>query len=311
MTKQGYNLHRITVVRRIINASKRVILPGFHQLSVYEVAKFFIKEVKDTRLNESAAAVTYNFLMAMPPTLLFLFSLVPYLPLKGAEMAMLDTIKLVAPNPEAYSSASKVVTDFMHTQHKDVLSFGILLTLYFSSNGILGLMRTFDRSLSVYKKRSIFARRWTAIKLTFVLMCVAITSLAVLIIQNRKLDKWILKIFHQVILIKIFSFLILLLLVFLAICIVYKYGPSLHERFSFISTGSVFATIVSMLVTTVFFFLVNNFINYSKVYGSIGSIIAFMVWVWLNTLVILIGYELNVSIMLGKISRTKNVEKNS
>lgn len=305
-----FNLRKLSLIRSAITIAKSIVLPGFHKLSVYEVGKFFIKEVKDTRLNESAAAVTFNFLMALPPTFLFLFSLVPYMPLKDTEHIILDSLRFITPNAVAYENVSKIVIDFMHTQHKDVLSFGVLLTLYFSSNGILGLMRSFDNSLSVYKKRSGLSRRWTAIKLTFVLICVTLASLVVLIIQNRILDKWILKIFHQLILIKIFSFLILLLLVFLAISIIYKYGPSLHERFSFISTGSVFATIVTMLVTAVFFFLVNNFINYNKVYGSIGSIIAFMVWVWLNTLVILIGYELNVSIMLGKISRTKNgVEK--
>lgn len=305
MTKH-FNLRKLSIIRSAITIAKNIVLPGFHKLSVYEVGKFFIREIKDTRLNESAAAVTYNFIMALPPTFLFLFSLVPYMPLKDTEHIILDSLRFITPNAVAYDNVSKIIIDFMHTRHKDVLSFGVLLTLYFSSNGILGLMRSFDNSLSVYKKRSSLSRRWTAIKLTFVLICVTLASLVVLIIQNKILDKWILKIFHQLILIKIFSFLILLLLVFLAISIIYKYGPSLHERFSFISTGSVFAAIVTMLVTAVFFFLVNNFINYNKVYGSIGSIIAFMVWVWLNTLVILIGYELNVSIMLGKIHRIKN-----
>jgi len=311
MGKDRFNLYKLSFIRWGINATKTVIIPGFHGLSIYEVGKFFIKEIRDTRLNESAAAVTYNFIMALGPFFLILFSLVPYIPLNGVEHGILDTIKFLTPNVAAYDNVSRIVIDFMHTRHKDVLSYGILLTLFFSSNGILGLMRSFDRSMSVYKKRSGLSRRWTAIQLTFVLICVTLAAMAVLIIQNRHLDKWILKIFHMVILIKIFSYLILFLLVFLAISIIYKFGPSMKERFRFVSTGSIFATIVSMLATYIFFFLINHFISYSKVYGSIGSVIAFMVWVWLNTLVILIGYELNVSIMLGKISRTKNgMEKN-
>ncbi len=306
MPKEGYTPGKLFLLRRIINVTKSIILPGFHQLSLYEIAKFFIKEVKDTSLNESAAAVTYNFIMALGPFFLILFSLVPYLPLQGAEKGILDTIKLLTPNASAYNNISTIALDFMHTKHKDILSYGILLTLFFSSNGILGFMRSFDRSMSVYKKRSGLSRRWTAIQLTFVLICVGVATIGVLILQGRHLDKWILKIFHKILLIKLMSFLILFLVVFLAISIIYKYGPSMNERFSFVSTGSVFASIVSMLTTGIFFFLVNHIINYSKVYGSIGSVIAFMVWVWLNTLVILIGYELNVSIMLGKISRTKN-----
>ena len=77
------------------------------------------------------------------------------------------------------------------------------------------------------------------------------------------------------------------------------------------SVGAIFATVMSIVTTVVFFFLVNNFINYNKVYGSIGTLMAFMVWMWLNTFIIIIGYELNVSILLGKISRTQNAIKES
>jgi membrane protein len=309
MSHNNFSLSRIPFIRSIIKVAKTIILPGFHGLSLYEVSKFFFKEISDTKLSDSAAAVTFNFIMALPPTLLFLFSLVPYLPLSGAEKTINDILKLVTPNYAAYKNVSTIVFGFMHTQRKDVLSYGILLTLYFSSNGILGLMRSFDRSMSVYKKRSGFARRWTAIKLTLVLILVAMASLAVFIIQNRMFDKLLRFIFHGVLAVKIASFIILMAMVFLGICIIYKYAPSLTHRFNFVSTGSIFATIVSMLVSLIFFFLVNNFIHYNKVYGSIGSIIAFMVWVWLNTLVILIGYELNVSILLGKISKAKNGSK--
>ena len=89
------------------------------------------------------------------------------------------------------------------------------------------------------------------------------------------------------------------------ISLIYTYGPSLVHKFSFVSPGSVFATVLSVITTVVFFFLVNNFINYNKVYGSIGTLMAFMVWVWLNTMVILLGFELNVSILLGKFSNNE------
>jgi len=231
---------------------------------------------------------------------------VPYLPVQGIEPTILSTLKLVTPNAEIYNSVSKVITDFFHTQRKDLLSFGILMVLYFASNGIMGLMTSFDSSLSLYKKRNYFSRRWTAIKLTFVLICVTIASLTVLIIQSKVLNKWLLKLFHTLIAVKVVSFIILILLIFVAISIIYTYGPSLIHSFKFVSAGSVAATLASVIATAVFFFLVNHFLNYDKVYGSIGTLIAFMVWLWINTLIILIGYELNVSILLGKISVEKD-----
>lgn len=273
---------------------------------MYQIGRFFFKEMRSVKMNERVAAVTYNFLMAIAPTMLFLFSLVPYLPLKDVQETILHTLKLIIPNERSFQTVSSGIVDFMTTKRRDILSFGILLTLFFSSNGMMGLMRSFDRSLSVYKKRTGLQRRWTAIKLTFLLICVAIISLAVLILQTEKLNGFVLRIFGNVIAVKILSAVILALIIFLTVSIIYTYGPSLTHRFKFVSAGSVFATVMSLVTTTVFFFLVNNFINYNRVYGPIGTLIAFMVWMWLNTLVILLGYELNVSILLGKISRTEN-----
>ncbi|MBA3829108.1 MAG: YihY/virulence factor BrkB family protein [Taibaiella sp.] len=307
MTKFEAAILRNKLVQSIIMGSKHTVLPGFQGLSLYNVTKFFVKEAKNTKLIECAAAVTYNFLMAMPPSFLFLFSLVPYLPLSNVEHTILQTLHYVTPNEHAYKGISSFIVDFMHTRRRDVLSFGVLLVLFFSSNGIMGLMRSFDRSLAVEKKRSGLSRRWTAIKLTFVMMGVAVASLAVLVIQNKELNVIVLSVFHNITAVKLLSAIILVVISYCAISIIYIYGPRLSNRFKFISPGAVLATGLSILATSAFFFVVNNIINYNKIYGSIGSLIAFMVWVWLNTLVILIGYELNVSILLGKISTSKDV----
>ncbi|HXS38505.1 MAG TPA: YihY/virulence factor BrkB family protein [Flavipsychrobacter sp.] len=309
MTKLELRIYKWPPVRSVIDATKKVVLPGKERVTLYEVSRFFIRELNNIKLIERAAAVTYNFLMAMPPTFLFLLSLVPYLPLNGVQKTILTTLRLVTPNNYIYQSVSKVVIDFMNTQRNDVLGFGVVLILFFSSNGMMGLMRSFDRSLALYKKRSSLSRRWTAIKLTFVLIGVMIVSLAILIIQTERLNFYVLKIFHNILAVKLLSLLIFVIIIFCAICIIYTYGPSLTHRFKFVSVGSIFATLLSVITSLVFFYLVNNFINYNKVYGSIGTLTAFMVWVWLNTLVILIGYELNVSILLGKLSHKRHAKK--
>lgn len=293
-------------VRIITDLMRRVVLPGFEGLSLYEVSKFFYLEMKNIRLTERCAAVTYNFVMAIPPSMLFLFALVPYLPLKDAEHTILSMVRLIAPTQGVYKSISKVVTDFMHTEQRQLLSFGILLTLYFSSNGIMGLMRSFDNSEHVYVQRSGLRRRWVAIKLTFLLYGVIILAMVAFIIQTQLVNKILQKIFVSVLLGKALSVLLLIFIVLCAISLIYTYGPSISHKFRFFSPGSVFATILFIIATYGFYYLANNFINYNKVYGSIGTLIAFMVWIWLNTMVILIGFELNVSIVLGKISRAKN-----
>lgn len=300
MTRLESAIIRWAPVRILAGFARRTYPAGFEGLSLYEVGIFFFKEIKNNRLNERSAAVTYNFLMAIPPTLLFLFSLIPYLPLGNVQETITNTIIQVMPRTSVRDSLIKVIDDFLNHERRDILSFGILLTLFFSSNGMMGLMRSFDRSVPVYVKRTKLRRRWTAIKLTIMLLCVAIISLGVLIIQTSAVNDLLLRIFNSVIAVKLLSLAIVLAIIFCSISIIYTYGPSLTNRFRFVSAGSVFATITNAITTTVFFFLVNNFINYNQVYGPIGTLIAFMVWMWLNTLVILLGYELNVSILLCK-----------
>jgi len=292
-------------VTSLLDLMRRVHPPGFEGLSFLEVARFFFRQLRDARLNERAAAVTYNFLMAIPPTLLFLFSLVPYLPLGDVQDTIIETINLVTPNAQVRESVTNVVLEFLNRERTDLLSFGILLTVFFSSNGMMGLIRSFDRTLPVYVKRTKLQRRWTAIKLTMMLFCVAIISLGVLIIQTSAVNELLDQLFDGFFAVKMMSICIVITVVFCSISIVYTYGPSLTNRFNFFSAGSVFATVMSIITTAVFFFLVENFINYNKVYGPIGTLIAFMVWMWLNTFVILLGYELNVSILMGKSAAQK------
>ncbi len=309
MAKSQVNVYKVPLLRRIYRKAHGVAFPGAEGASVYQVWKFFLRELRTLKLQERAAAVTYNFLMAMPSTFLILFSLLPYLPFKNVDKTIFNVLKLITPNKNIYQNVHTVVVDFMSKQHAGILSYGVILFLFFSSNGVMGLMRCFDNSLLLYTPRTGLQRRWQAMKITLMLIGVSIITLTVLIIQSRDLNPYVLKIFHNFMAVKVLSSMILMILLFITISLIYTYGPSLTHRFRFVSTGSVCATAASILTTSIFFFLVNNFLYYNKLYGSIGSLIAFMVWVWLNTIIILLGYELNVSILLGKLSNEDDDEE--
>ncbi len=302
------HIRNLRLVKAIVNKSKQIKLPGLKGASLFDVSRFFIQEVSDSNLLDRADLVTFSFILAIPPTFLFLFSLVPFLHLGNSEQTILKTLKMVTPNYKIYQNVAGIITDFMHKPHNSVLSFGLVLTLYYASNGMGALMKSFDRSLTLYRKRTFFQRKWTAIKLTLILMSVLWATIVVLILQNKSINKLLLGIFHNGTAVKVLSYTILFLLMFVAISIIYTYGPSLTHRFKFVSAGSVFATIATIIVTSFFFFLVNNFLNYNKVYGSIGTLIAFMAWLWYNTLILLVGYDLNVSILLGKLSQEQPAE---
>ena len=310
MTKLEKLIFNSAPMQFLAAVTKKIIVPGTGKLSLFDISKFFYKEMDSNRLFDSCSAVTYNFVMAMPPTLLVIFSLVPYLPLEGVQSTILETLKLITPNEQIYSSISGVIIDFINNERTGVLSSGILLTIFFSSNGLMGLIRSFERRhLSVNVPRSDLMQRWTAIKMTVLLLVVAVLSIAVLILQSQGLNEILLDWFGNLFLIRLVSIIVVLLIVFISINIIYRYGPSLSQRVKFGSPGAVVATLLCFITSAGFFFMVNNFIHYNKVYGSIGTLMAFMLWIWLNTLVILVGYDLNLSVLVVKTNLEEHAEE--
>lgn len=279
--------------------------PGFGGLTIREVGRAFFSNLAAAQLNVRSAAVTYNFLMAIPPTMLILFSLVPYLPLDNVQDEIINLLPFIFPDREVADSIRSVIVDFLNTQQGSILSFGIVLTAFFASNGMMGLMRSFDQQTPVHKKRSNLRRRWIAIKLTFMLLATVLVTMAALLLQGKYVNQYILRIKGGAFLVHYASPIAVVLLVFVSICMIYRYGSSLVRRPRFVSPGSVFASFFCLSATVVFFYLVNNFIQYNKVYGSVGTLIAFMAWMYINTFIILLGFELNVSILAALARKSK------
>lgn len=311
--KSEKNIIRIIVgfplLRKIVKGSKKIVLPGFEGVSIYDAGRFFIENMNNVHLQDRSAAVTYHFLTALPPTLLFLFTLIPYLPLADVQATILNTLKLVIANKETYNSAAEIVHDFLNQEQRSILSFSLILTIFYSSEGMMGLMRYFDRDQKVYVERGIFKRRWAAVKLTLMLIGVILLSIIAIIIQSKTVNEILLKLFGNVQLVKITSLMLIFFIIFSAISCIYIYGPSLTHRFRFFSAGAIFATMLSVLSSTIFFYAANHFLNYDKVYGSIGSLIVFFALMSMNTRIIMLGYDLNVSILMGRIHRKGDIEE--
>lgn len=303
MLRPAQMIVRSRPMRRVLRVLDGVAPRGFGGASMYEVGKVLLREIRANKLNIRGAAVTYNFFMAIPPSLLFFCSLVPYLPLRGVQESILTILRVVSPNEASYGSLRGIVVDFLNNERREVLSFGILSTFFFSSNGIMGLMRSFDRALPMYVKRSGVRRRWMAIKLTAMVLVVTICTIGALIAQTAYVNGLLERLVGDALLIRVLTLLIIVGMIFFVVCMVYTYGPSFSSRFPFFSPGAVLATCLCVVLSAVFFFLVKNVIHYNKVYGSIGTLMAFMVWLYLNTQVILLGYELNVSILLLRMER--------
>lgn len=286
----------------VITKSKHLVLPGFQGLPLYDVVMFLSKQIQREGLNMRAAAISFNLLMAIPPFLIFLFTLVPYLPgQKDFSRELLRLVHDLTPNQDTYVWVRDFINDFTKPR-SGLLSLGFLTAGFFASNAMLGIMNSFNRSLhTIYRRnRNFFQTRGTALKLTFFIALIFIASILLLISQGSILKavlKW-LSIEGESTRQWIGSlrWIVILALIYYAIGLIYRFAPAVKRKWSINSPGTILATFLIILITVLFGFWVNNFGTYNKVYGSIGTVIIIMSSFFFNSLILLMGFELNVSI---------------
>jgi membrane protein len=300
MTKLERLIITKTPVAFILNKSKHWYLPGFEGVPLYDVVRFFYKQVKTVGLTERASAIAYNFIMAIPPSFLFLFTLIPNLPfIKKREI--LKQLSLIIKDIIPAEGYNKMIINFIDetffkTPVFGLLSFGLLLALFFASNAMMGLMRSFNKNYIGFQKRKGLHDRWVAIRLTTLIFGLVLGCLVILITQGAVL-KWLgLRSDFWLGFILYVRWLVIIALVFYSIAFIYKYAPAVHKKWKLVSPGAILATFLCIMASLGFSYFVNSFGRYNALYGSIGSIIVLMALIFINSLVLLIGFELNVSI---------------
>jgi membrane protein len=299
-------LNRIIIeskpVKTIINWSKRLVLPGFEGIPLYDVLYFFFQQTQKIGLQERAASIAFNFLMAIPPLMIFIFTLLSYIPgSKDLYQEILVLMRNIVPDDTTYSMIQKVLDDFFKTG-TGTLSFGLLLAIYFSSNATLTIMRTFRKSMLHIETedRNFIEIRLSAIRLTLIIVFLILATIMIMLTQTIVLN-WVtesLGISNGFIdfLFNLGNLLVTFLLIYMAIGLIYRYAPHVQKKWKIKSPGAVLATLLIIAFTFLFSYWVNNIASYNKVYGSLGSILILMFLVFVNSLVLLIGFELNVSI---------------
>ncbi|MDF2191981.1 YihY/virulence factor BrkB family protein [Paraflavitalea sp. CAU 1676] len=299
MNKLERILLNLPPVKFVTDRSKHIILPGFDRVPLYDVGVFFFEQVKKVGLTERASAVSYNFIMAIPPTCLFLFTLIPQLPFirkRSVQWELKRIIRDMIPAPEYNKEIIKFVDGFWNDPKIGLLSFGFILLIFFASNGMMGLMRSFNKNYIGFQRRTGLQTRWAAIKLTLLMMGLIFSCLLLLSLQGIVLSWMGISSNFVKSIIKFVRWGFLIALIFYAFGFIYKYAPAIKKRWSIVSPGSILATFLSILSTVGFSLFVSSFGKYNALYGSIGTIIVLMIVIYINSLVLLIGYELNVSI---------------
>lgn len=291
-------------VRGISNWAKSSTLPGFDGVSVYDSIYFVYLESKKDDITVRAKAMAHSFFLALFPAIIFLLTLIPYLPftLDYVEFWKSSLTGLLPSQAENYLFQ---IMDSL-SKHIRVGSqfLSLILMLYFTSNGISTLLSGFSKSYEeTFKRRNFFQHRLVAVEITFLLVTVLILSTSLVILGNIFLNL----LFDQLqlgqlarITLDILRWIVVVVLLYFTISILFRYGPAMKKKIKFLSPGAGIATFLSMLSSVGFSYFVNNFGRYNEIYGSLGAIIILMIWMEFNSLAILAGYELNAAIAVNR-----------
>ena len=281
----------------VVDKSKQVSLPGFRGIPLYDVIKFFIGQVKTVGMTERASAIAFNFVMAIPPAIIFIFTLIPFFPItQQFQDEMFGLIKDVIPGEKDKPVLVSFLQDFINKPRNGLLSLGFVLSMFFSSNAMMGIMRSFDKNYIGFRKRTEVQKRGAALKITMVLFVIVFVSVLLLISRGSVLQ-WLgieSRAVRNIILNA--RWVIIVLLFFACISYIYRHAPAVHKKWRLINPGSILATFLMLLLTALFSWWVGRFGNYNEIYGSIGTVLILMILIFINSLVLLIGFELNVSI---------------
>ncbi len=289
---------------------KQVKFKRYDNLSLYRFAKIFLNNLQKDELMSRANSVAYNFMLAIFPAIIFLFTLTPYVARYFPEVnrqSIMDFMGTMLP-PSMFEVVSSTILDIVSNQRGGLLTFGFLFALYLSTNGMMALMRAFNACYQTVERRSAIRMRITATGLTFMLASVLILAVILLVVGQIVIDYTTENLtaysnfdFNDYTIYLIFGlrFVVIFIVFFIAISFIYYFGPAVHYNWNFFSIGSLLATLGTLGISYGFSYYITHFGTYNKVYGSIGVLLALMVWVQFITVILLFGYEINASIHHG------------
>ena len=287
------------IFRPIIYFSKKIVLPGFQGVPLYDVGLFFIRGIRKSSITLRANALAFSVILSFVPGVLFLFTLIPYIPIPGLQEQIMESLKDALPD-EAFYFIRDTIEDIVTEQRGELLSISFLISLYFASNGMIDVMTAFNQSSHAIETRNNFKKRLISIFLVLFLTLIMILSAALTTFSGFILD-WLQEIGVirdklMVVLLHAGSWIILLMMLLTAFSTIYYLAPARRGSFPFFSAGSIFATILTIIFFILFGIYVDNSGAYNRFYGSLATIFVILVWLSLLALVLLIGFELNASI---------------
>ena len=286
------------MIQKLINRSRHISFPGSGGLSAEEVFTLFINGLLKGSLNMRATSIAFHFLLALGPAIIFLLGLIPYLPIRNFQQGLMEILEDVIPE-NSYIALNSLLQDLFQ-KHNGLQIFGFLVTLFFAQKGINGIIEAFNATFHTVETRPWAERRMISLGLFFILF-ILVTLAAILLFFSNLGIKYlyahnIIRAYTTYSLLQSGKWAIILGLTFFALSFLYYLAPAGKTSWKFFTPGSTLATLLSILTSIGFSYFVNHFAPFNRFFGSIGTLIAVMLWMNFNAMALLAGFELNASI---------------
>ena len=296
-------------VRELLYQLHNISLPGSKGVPIYYILSYFIISSFSSSLTERAKGLAYSFIAALPPLMIFFFSLIAYFPVDGLQNELLEELGGIIPE-QIFTPISYTINDVMGHKHSTLLSIGFIGSIILAANGMSGFILSLNFANNSIEKRPFFQRFLICIALVFIIYFLIVLVLCLLLGHEHLFNflvsqSWFPDNSFSTLIFNIVRWVLLSLATLLGISIIYYWAPVKKQRVGFFSSGSVLATGMFFVLTWAFGLYINNFSRYNLLYGSIGTLLLLMLWIYFSCIVLLVGYELNISIYNGTL-RVKN-----
>jgi len=289
---------RIPIFRSLIYWARKLKFPKLEGLSLYDILELYLIGIIQGAFTNRAAAVAFSFFMAIFPFLLFILNLIPYMPLANFQEDFFLFLSENVP-PNTFGAIHGIISDIMNNSNKGLLSSGFILAIFLMANGVNSMLSGFENSYHITITRNFIRQYIVSMVLGIGFSIILLVTVALIVVSEIIINKYL----GDIWLLSWVRYLFAILMILVCISILFKFGSKQFKKTSFISIGSVITTFLIILSSYVFGIYVIKFARYNELYGSIGTLLVVMMYIWLNCMILLLGFELNATINKLKLEK--------
>ena len=281
-----------SLINIFFNFLRQIKFKSLYGFSLYELFRLYLTGLLKGSITTRAGSISFSFFMAFFPFVLFVLNLIPFFPIENFDQIFLGLIESLIPK-ESSNFFHEIFIDINSNKRTGLLSTTLFLSIILIGNGVNSIFSGFSDSYHIEFSRNFIKQYLYAVMVGLILVLVVLFATIFSIFFDFLITKNIIVISFVFFLLK-YVFLILIALV--SFSSLYFFGTIQGRNLKFFSPGSVMTTLLLLLSTYFFGVYIDNFSNYNELYGSIGAVIIMMLFIWVNSISLLLGFELNVVI---------------